>query len=643
MKKSLSVFHGIIKKGLAFALPLLALPVGAQTNYDYAKMQREPLGRGLVAVRTSNDSVMLLWRYLSSDAIKQTFTILRDGKKIATVPARHSTTYMDYNPSNKAARYEVIPEKGGLKGAWTLPESAPTGYLDIAINQPKDPNNERVMYSANDASMADLDGDGQMEIVLKWDPNNSKDNSQSGITSPVIVDAYELDGTQLWRINLGRNIRAGAHYTQFMVYDLDFDGCAEVVMKTADGTTDAKGKVIGDANADWREGVQDHGETDFNSPQHPGERFRGEGRKRGGFIARGPEYLTVFSGKTGEAIHTLDYQPARGAVDGWGDNYANRSERYLACVAYLDGIHPSVVMCRGYYTRTTLWALDFDGKELKTRWLFDSDKVGRDYFGQGNHNLRVGDVDGDGKDEIIYGSCAFDHDGTGLYSTRMGHGDAMHLTGYFPNDDRLYVWDCHENKRDGAELHDAATGKIIIQFPDNTDVGRCMATDIDPTNPGLEMWSAASGVVNVKGERILNGVKGLSTNMAVWWDGDLLRELLDHETVSKYNWNTKRVDALIHFDDCQFNNGTKSNPCLQGDVIGDWREEVLVRTRDNQHLRLYVSTLPTEYRFHTFLEDPVYRISITTQNVAYNQPTQPGFFFGEDLKKSGKTFRGWKF
>lgn len=613
-------------------LSFVALFVCAQTRYDFSKLKMEKLDRGLVAVRQCADSVMLSWRYLTSDPLNQSYLVFRDGKQIAYVPAHHSTTYVDALPAGTEAHYEVRPLNGNLVGHFTLKAYAPICYIDIPITAPLVPTQEsvnqqgrrwRLSYNANDASVADLDGDGQMEIVLKWDPSNSKDNSHSGFTDAVIFDAYKLDGTRLWRINLGRNIRAGAHYTQFMVYDLDGDGCAEVVMKTADGTVDGVGQVIGDSTADWR-------------------RKGNEWTEKVGYICDGPEFLTVFNGKTGAAIQTIDYQPARGELSAWGDNYANRSERYLACVAYLDGIHPSVVMCRGYYTRTTLWALDFDGRQLTTRWLFDSDKVGRDYYGQGNHNLRVGDVDGDGRDEILYGSCAFDDDGTGLYSTHMGHGDAMHMTGFFPNDDRLYIWDCHENRRDGAELHDAATGRIVAQFPSADDVGRCLAADIDPTNPGLEMWSISSPITNVKGE-VLAPRGRLSVNMAVWWDGDLLREMLDHEVISKYNYHDKSVQHLLRFDDCQFNNGSKSNPCLQGDILGDWREEVIVRTRDNKHLRIYVSTLPTEYRFHTFLEDPVYRISIATENVAYNQPTQPGFFFGADLKGSGRLFRGWQF
>ena len=596
----------------------------------------ERLGRGVVAIRTSTDTVMVGWRYISADPVQVGFNVYRDGHLLTPEPVRTSTQFFDRNPSSAATRYEVRPVVNGKEdqslahGLYTLPPDAPCGYLEIPLEQPGRqtmPDGESCAYVAADASAADLDGDGEMEIVLKWDPTNAKDNSQSGFTGTVFLDAYKLDGRRMWRIDLGRNIRAGAHYTQFMVYDLDGDGRAEVAAKTADGTVDGRGTVIGNAAADYREGARD------TSPA------------RKGYVASGPEYLTVFSGETGEALHTTDYVPPRGRVEGWGDNYANRSERYLAAVAYLDGRKPSLVMCRGYYTRTVVAAFDWDGRRLTSRWVFDTDSARwASYAGQGNHNLRVADVDGDGCDEITYGSCAIDHDGTGLYNTRFGHGDAMHLTAFDPSSDRLQVWDCHENRRDGSDFRDAATGKVIFQIPSDKDVGRCMAADIDPTNYGVEMWSSASGGIrNIRGEVVCAAPKGLPANMAVWWDGDLLREMLDHETVSKYDWKTQTCRPLARFGGCLFNNGSKSNPCLQADLLGDWREEVVTRTADSRALRIYVSPCPTSYRFHTFLEDRPYRLSVATQNVAYNQPTQPGFYFGPDLEGSGRLFRGFPF
>lgn len=635
-----------------WTLPLIVvctlLPfAAAQPAYRLTDMKMEKWGRGVVAVRSAADTVAVSWRYLSSDPIDVAFHVYRNGRRLSRKPVRRSTLFYDYNPSAEAARYEVRPvakrrnrQAPSLpSGHWELPAQAPTGYVEIPLMLPDSvamPDGSRCGYTANDASMADLDGDGEPEIVLKWDPTNSKDNSHSGFTGPVYVDAYKLSGTRMWRINLGRNIRAGAHYTPFMVYDLDGDGRGEVVMKTADGTVDGQGRTLGDAQADFRVGAKQASEALTE---------RKKGKERVGYVASGPEYLTVFDGSNGAALCTVDYTPPRGDIRAWGDNYANRSERYLAAVAYLDGEHPSVVMCRGYYTRTVLAAYDWDGRNLISRWVFDTDQPGLGaYAGQGNHNLRVADVDGDGCDEITYGSCCIDHDGTGLYTTGMGHGDALHLTAFDPDTDRLQLWDCHENKRDGSELRDAATGQIRFQLPSGKDVGRCMAADIDPTNRGLEMWSSASGGIrNLQGEVVNPSPLNLPVNMAVWWDGDLLREMLDHECVSKYNWRTGDCEPMQRLEGCRFNNGTKSNPCLQGDILGDWREEVLARTADSRSLRIYVSTCPTEYRFHTFLEDPVYRLSIATQNVGYNQPTQPGFYLGAELEGSGKCFRGYRF
>ncbi len=615
----------LLIKALSLILSLsgITICVDAQSRYDFSKLRMENLGRGVTVVRESPEKINISWRYLSQDPESQTFDIYRNGKKINKTPIYESTFFTDSYQGKEVTVYEVRPAKGDISGTCTLPANAPIGYIEIPLDVPElgvDLWGKEYFYNANDASVGDVDGDGEYEIILKWDPTNSHDNAHNGFTGPTFLDCYKLDGTKLWRINLGENIRSGAHYIQFMVYDFDGDGCAEVVCKTADGTIDGSNRLIGDMKADWR-------------------------NMKGRIIA-GPEYLTVFNGKTGEAMCTIDYEPARGQLKDWGDGYANRSERYLAAIAYLDGVHPSVVMCRGYYAKSALAAYDWDGHELKLRWLFDSSQPGNEaYSGQGNHNLRVADVDGDGCDEIIYGQMTIDNDGAGLYSTGMYHGDAIHLLSDV-NNEKYYVWGCHENKKDGTTLREAATGKVILRYPSDKDIGRCMAGDIDPTHEGVELWSPSSGGLrSFKGDVItpqkefINEMKSiLPVNFCVLWDGDLLTELLDGNVISKYNWETGGVDELKRFEGAVSNNWTKANPCLQADIIGDWREEVIMRTPDNKSLRIYVTDIPTDYRFHTFMEDPAYRISVANQNVAYNQPAEPGFYFGPDLK--GKKFRG---
>lgn len=611
-----------------YLLPLLALgtlQAEAQAKYDFTKLQREKLGRGVVAVRENPSRVAVSWRYLESDPENQAFDVYRNGKKVNAKPITDATFFTDNYTGTGEAKYEIRALKGDKTVAsYTLPADAPTGYINIPLQRPElgvDPFGKEYFYNANDASIGDVDGDGEYEIILKWDPTNSHDNAHNGFTGPTYFDCYELDGTLKWRIDLGENIRSGAHYTQFLVADFDGDGKAELICRTADGTQDGQGKVIGDRRADWR--------------------------NLNGRIVSGPEYLSVFNGETGAEMATVDYIPPRGNIKDWGDGYANRSDRFLAAVAYVDGVRPSAVMARGYYTRSVLAAYDWDGKDLKVKWVFDSNTPGNeDYAGQGNHNLRVADVDGDGCDEIIYGQMAVDNDGKGLYSTGMYHGDAIHLLSDI-NDEKYYVWGCHENKKDGTTLREAATGKVILQYPSDKDIGRCMAADIDPNYPGVELWSPNSGgvrsfdgkVISKQGDFKNEISAKVPVNMAVWWDGDLLREMLDKNVISKYNWNTGEMENMLVMEDCMWNNGTKGNPALQGDILGDWREEVLIRTADNQNLRLYVTTIPTDYRFHTFLGDPAYRSSIANQNIGYNQPAEPGFYFGPDLKK-GTKFRG---
>ena len=640
-----------MKKQLLKLLSMLIVTTTtwAQPKYDLTKISREKLNRGLVAVRTQDGRVALSWRTLGSDKKGELFDIYRDGVKLNTQPLTSGGTFFidEQAPKTSDIIYEV--RGGNQNGSFTLKVDAPADYLPIPIQKPEGgttPDGRSYQYSANDCSVGDVDGDGQYEIFLKWDPSNARDNAHDGFTGPVLIDCYRLNGEHLWRINLGRNIRAGAHYTQFMVYDFDGDGRAELMVKTGDGTIDGRGNVVGDSTADYRHrpDVQ-QAETAWNGQQEWSRYNRGQ-RTKMGRILTGPEYLSVFNGLTGEVMDTKPYVPERGDLNGWGDAYANRSDRFLAAVAYLDGIHASGVFCRGYYTRTVIAAWDWDGKELKQHWTFDTNQPEwRSYAGQGNHNLRVADVDGDGCDEITYGSMCVDHNGQGLYNTGFGHGDAMHLIAD-PKDGQLYIWDCHENKRDGSDLRNARTGGVVFQIPSKSDVGRCMAADIDPTNPGVEMWSSDShGIRTMKGDVLssakdadnpqhdntlqLNG-RRLSVNFGIWWDGDLLRELLDRETVSKYDWESRSVIDIMKFEGAQFNNGTKSNPCLQADILGDWREEVLVRTPDSRELRLYTTTIPTSYRINCLMEDIPYRLSVAAENVAYNQPPEAGYYIGPD-------------
>ncbi len=634
------------RKLILFFLSVMGVSgIYAQPRYDMDHISREKLDRGVVAFRYGQH-VVVSWRTLTSDAVGQPYDIYRNGVKLNKVPlTKGGTFFTDDQPPSGNVVYEV--RGGGKDGRYVLNADAPEEYIPVRLQKPADgttPDGRSFGYMANDASVGDVDGDGQYEIILKWDPTNAHDNAHDGFTGPTLFDCYRLDGTLLWRIDMGINIRSGAHYVPFVVYDFDGDGKAELMVRTADGTRDGQGKVIGDSLADYRH--RPVADTQQPTPEQEWGRYNRQGRPMTGRILKGPDFITVFNGMTGAAMDTQPYIPQRGDPLDWGDSYANRSDRLLAAVGYF-GNKPSAIFCRGYYTRSVLAAWDWDGRHLSNRWTFDTNQPEwASYAGQGNHNLRVADVDGDGMDEITYGSMAVDHDGRGLYNTGMGHGDAIHLMAFDPQSTELQVWDCHENRRDGSDLRNARTGEVIFQIPSNSDVGRAMAADIDPTNPGVEMWSSDShGIRNIKGEVVNNaqdpedpqhqqhlrlGRRHLSVNFGIWWDGDLLRELLDRETVSKYDWVNKTVKDIVRFDGIRFNNGSKSNPCLAADIIGDWREEVIARTPDSEELRIFISPIPTDYRINCLMEDIPYRLSTAAQNVGYNQPSEPGFYLGPD-------------
>lgn len=394
-----------------------------------------------------------------------------------------------------------------------------------------------------------------------------------------------------------------------MVYDLDGDGIAEFVCKTADGTRDGLGNVIGNITADWRDTV-------------PTSRYYGR-------VLQGPEFLTVFDGLTGKAVSTVDYLPERGDLISWGDRNANRSDRFLACIAYLDGQQPSLVMTRGYYERTALVAWDYKNKQLEKRWVFDTESRNHPYSGQGYHSLSVADIDQDGKDEIIFGSMVIDDDGTGLYSTGLGHGDALHVTDLDPERPGLEIFGIHELKGGmkgiGATLLDAKTGEVLFKGSLDQDVPRGVAGNIDPNYKGAYMWWLGNAsLYNMKGNIV--GKAPRSTNFLIWWDADLSRELLNSNYIDKYNQG-----RIFTAEGANSINGSKNTPNLSADILGDWREELILRSADNQSLRIYTTTIPTEYRIYTLMHDPQYRLSVAWQNVGYNQPPHSSYYLGTGM------------
>ncbi|MET8259377.1 cellulose binding domain-containing protein [Micromonospora sp. NPDC005205] len=569
-------------------------------------VQMEKLDRGLVSVR-SGSANLVSWRLLGTETTGVEFNLYRGATKVNATPITGATNYLDSGAAAGSA-YTVRAVVGGVEQAASAPAlQFGVGYLDVPLQVPAGgttPSGESYSYSANDASVGDLNGDGSYEIVLKWDPSNAKDNSQSGYTGNVYVDAYTLTGTRLWRIDLGRNIRAGAHYTQFQVYDYDGDGRAEVAMKTADGTRSGTGQLIGSSSADHR-----------NSS---------------GYVLSGPEYLTMFNGQTGAIASTVSYDPPRGTVSSWGDSYGNRVDRFLAGTAYLDGQRPSLIMARGYYTRAVIAAWDFRNGTLTRRWTFDSNSSGNGAAaGQGNHQLSVADVDADGRQEIVYGAATIDDNGRLLHSTGNGHGDAMHVGDLDPGRAGLEVFKVDEDaSKPSSYFADARTGQVLWSTPASGDNGRGVSADIWAGSPGAESWSSAvAGLANTRGQNV--GRKPSSANFLAWWDGDPVRELLDGTKIDKYG--TGGETRLLDGSAVASNNGTKSTPALSGDILGDWREEVIWRTTDSRALRIYSTPTPTSTRIYTLMHDPQYRVAIAWQNTAYNQPPHPGFFIGNGM------------
>ena len=594
----------------------LALPDAVVTT----PKQVEFLNRGVVALRKSSNEVFISWRLLANDPATIAFNVYRDNVKINTTPITTSTNYVDNITTT--GTYSIKTIINGTEGTATTPVSVWTNnQLSIPLQIPAGgttPDGKVYTYTANDASVGDVDGDGEYEIFLKWEPTAKNDNS-GGYSGNQIFDCYKLNGTKLWRIDLGINMNGGPHYNPFMVYDFDGDGKSEIILKTADGTIDGAGTVIGNGTVDYR--------------------------NTAGWVQQGPEFLTVFNGLTGAAMQTVAYQPARANTIDWGDNYGNRQDRFVSAVAYLDGARPSIVVGRGYYDKLMRAAYDWRNGQLTLRWIFDSkdatDPANNALSSQGNHQMTIGDVDGDGKDEIINGSSAINDNGKRLWTYGQGHGDALHMSDMDPDRPGQEIWQCLESEGQyspfGIRLNDAKTGAMIFGAVTTGDVGRALAADIDPAHRGYEMWSSSGNLYNVqKGQIGTSKPTGGSqaVNSAVWWDGDLGREILDGAILDKWNPATQSLNRLFTIYQAApvtYNNDTKKNQCLTADILGDWREEILLRRSDNTALILFTTNIVSPHRIFTLMQDPQYRTAIAWQNSAYNQPPHPSFFLGYDM------------
>ena len=589
----------------------------------------EKLSRGLIGIPTE-DGMYFSWRMTLEDAAGLQFDLYRSSGggaevKLNKEPIDRTSDFLDRTVDYTVDNRWTLKATTGEVAIWTrLKGEERNPYLSVPVCKPEDGEiaGESFTYTANDCSVGDLDGDGEYEIILKWFPSNSKRPPQRGFTGNTYLDAYKMDGTRLWRIDLGPNVRSGAATTNFLVFDFDGDGCAEICCKTGDGTVDGLGHRIGDAQADWRT-------WDKKSPTY-------------GKIVNGPEYLTVFEGRTGKELDSKEYIPTRYPLDGWGgvggncgnDNTGGRSDRFTAGVAFLDGKTPSPVMVRGWYGRTVVAAWTFTNGALKHTWTFDSAAPGWEaYSGMGNHSVTVADFDGDGCDEICVGAMTVDHDGKGLFTTGLRHGDALHAGRFIPSRQGMQVFGVHENEGDNeivkrtpaVAMFDGATGEIIWQDGLGQDAGRGVAADIDPRYDGAECWCNIGGLRRGDTGEIICNRKPDSCNFTIYWDADPLAELLDHVSISKWNWNAESTDLLLKAEGVVSNNGTKGNPCLSGDILGDWREEVIWPSEDQTELRIYSTTIPAVDRRATWMNDRQYRLAIAWQNVAYNQPPHPSF------------------
>lgn len=640
------------------------------TDENVHTRQMEKLDRGLIAIKTDG-GIYLSWRLFDSEdnifgsADKNvSFNVYRDGKKISEVATK--TNYVD---STVGTNYSVAPVMNGVEGdkcdAVTVNENS---YFDIPLSKPDDETiydpsgNELATYSffPADCSTGDVDGDGEYEIIVKWtssehDVGSPGDPAYSGT---VHLAAYKLDGTKLWKndIALGKNVYSSAHTLQFLVYDFDGDGKSEVMCQTSLGSKDGQGKYVSNA-AQTDEEIKAITDEENSTAD-----YRGYGR-----IVEGKEFLTVFNGETGVAMDTINLPTTRGSENGadYGDDFGNRSNRFVSDIAYLDGEKPYAIYLRGYYfgrngkQRTSIAGISWDGTALSPTYRFDTQKGQEGYYdgayqyvGNGNHNCTVADVDNDGKDEFITGALCMevndDNEFRPKWCTYLQHGDALHIGNYDPTHTGFEFFTVHEDSGTnslsgnditldfGMSVIDAETGNIMFHEGASADTGRGVMANVG-AGGYYQIWSAknsarqSNGGTDFTTATSLTGRNTPSMNFRIFWDGDLYDNLLDGANIT--DWNGRNMSNIFSAGnyDCVSINGTKANPSLQADLFGDWREEVVYPTTNGTALRVFSTTDTTDYKIKTLMQDPVYRSGVAAEQTAYNQPPHVGFYMGKEV------------
>ncbi len=570
----------------------------------FSQRPMEYLDRGVVALERERD-IYITWRMLGTEPQDIGFNIYRNGTKINSDPITETTDFIDTEGSN-SDNYSVssvingseseLSEEASVWGRKTGSSDDVKAYKTIPLPDP--PQVGGVSYIAGDMCVGDLDGDGEYELVFEWEPNQD---------AHPFIEAIELDGTSLWRVDCGPNVTR--QKTAMLVYDFDGDGKAELSAKTGPGTRDGTGEYLstGSAASD-----DDSRVIERNS----------------GNLLYDPAYITVFNGETGKEMGTVDYWPPLGPVETmaqtWGDDRGHRASSIKAAVLYIQDIGYCFVYCRGIYTRIGMAAYSWDGNQINELWKFDTqDPDNGDYWGEGNHSVSVGDVDGDGSDELMYGACAIDDDGTGLYSTGFGHGDADHLADHDPDHPGLEFFQPHENATYGISMRDAGTGEMLWEYRSESDVGRAWAADVDPNYRGSEISAIDFPNYDCKGEEIPTEYNPFW--QPIYFDGDVQRELRDGEKIND-GYGGGRIFTGYHFGAVTIHY-TKKDANLVADILGDWREEVIYRNENNEELILLSTWLPTERKNYTLMHDPVYRMNIAVQSIGYNQPAHTGYYF----------------